>query len=275
MKKALVILTPIFCAAGIALRILFPETEEANGMVLGGQHFSYVALLSIFALLFALVTFIFSHKQKATEMHIGKTAGIVLFIAAVAVGFDALVNLIENITSEVGIDIFPVCLSALEFISAIILVIFACSILTGFDFKYEKSLIFALIPLLWLLIKLSYEFLGYTRVANITEHYFPMLMSAGTVMFLLYYFKSAAKGFSASASTVICLSLPAAFFSFVTVVPSVIKVFNETDISFLDAVTGFDIACLLIGLFAFITSIKLAFSDKKRLQMMEEYDNEN
>ena len=274
MRKILVILTPVLCAAGIALRILFPGAEDA-GATLGGQHLSYVAMLSLLVMVFALVTFIVTHKQKTSEIHIGKPAGIILFIAAVAVGFDALIGLIENFTSEIGIDVFPLCLNALEFISAIILVVFACTILTGFDFKYEKSLIFALIPLFWLLIKLSYEFLGYTRVANISDHYFPMLMTAGTVMFLLYYFKSAANKFSVSAGTVICLSLPAAFFSFTAVVPSAVKVLRETDASFLEAVTGFDIACLLIGIFAFVTAIKLAFAKEEQFPALEEYDDEN
>ena len=142
------------------------------------------------------------------------------------------------------------------------IVIFACQIFTGFDFKYKLSLLLALIPLIWMLVKLSYEFLGYTRVANISDHYFHVLMTASTVMFLLYFFKSTAKGFTASTAPVVGLSLPAALFSCMTVIPNTIDALTSEGVSFFDAVSGFDFACLLIAVFAALVSAKLAFAQK-------------
>lgn len=214
MRKTLVIATPIFCMAGTALRILSSKYPAASGAVVVGQKLSFVAMLSVLAVIFMLVVLICTRKQRHAEAAAPKTAGVFMFAAAVALGFDSVMKTLENVMSEIKIDVFPLILSISEFISAIILVVFSCMILTGFDFKYEKSLLLSLVPLIWLLVKLSYEFLGYTRVANISSHYFHMLMSASTVMFLLYYFKSSAKNFSEGAGSVIVLSLPSVLFSF-------------------------------------------------------------
>lgn len=261
MRKALVIATPVVCAAGIALRLLSMKNESFPYVVIGGQKFSFAALLSILALIFAIVVMIVTRKENGGEETAPKGAGAVLFASAIALGIDAVLRVVENISGS-SADAFAVLLGLFEFVSAVIIVVFACQIFTGFDFKYRLSLLLALIPLIWLLVKLSYEFLGYTRVANISDHYFHVLMTASTVMFLLYYFKSNAKDFTASTASVVGLSLPAALFSCMTVIPNCVDALTNDEVSFFSAVSGFDIACLLISVFAVMISAKLSFAQK-------------
>jgi len=258
MRKALVIATPVICAAGVVLRLLSMKNESFPYVVIGGQKFSFAALLSILTLIFAIVVMLLTRKENGGETTAPKYAGAVLFAAAIALGFDAVMRVVENVTS----DAVAVLIGVFEFISAAVIVVFACQIFTGFDFKYRLSLLLALIPLIWLLVKLSYEFLGYTRVANISDHYFHVLMTASTVMFLLYYFKSTAKGFTASTASVVGLSLPAALFSCMTVIPNCVDALTNEEVSFFDAVSGFDVSCLLIAVFAVMVSAKLAFAQK-------------
>ena len=262
MRKALVISTPIICAAGVVLRLLSMKNESFPHVVIGGQKFTLAALLSILTLIFAIVVMILTRKENGGETTAPKYAGAVLFAAAIALGFDAVQKVLENLLSGGNSDVFAILLGVFEFISAVIIVVFACQIFTGFDFKYRLSLLLALVPLIWLLVKLSYEFLGYTRVANISDHYFHVLMTASTVMFLLYYFKSTAKGFTASTASVVGLSLPAALFSCMTVIPNCVDALTGEDVSFFDAVSGFDFACLLIAVFAVMVAAKLAFAQK-------------
>lgn len=263
MRKALVIATPVICAAGVVLRLLSMKVESFPYVLLGGQKFSFAALLSIFALIFAIVVMILTRKENGGETTAPRSAGAVLFAAAIALGFDAVQKVLENVLSDNALDVFAMLLGFFEFVSAVIIVVFACQIFTGFDFKYRLSLLLALIPLVWLLVKLSYEFLGYTRVANISDHYFHVLMTAGTVMFLLYFFKSTARGFTSSTASVVGLSLPAALFSTMTVIPNIIDALTNEDVAFFDAVSGFDFACLLVAVFAVIVSAKLAFGQKE------------
>ncbi len=265
MRKALVISTPVFCAAGTVLRLLSLRDISFPHIMIGGQKFTFAALLSILALVFAVVVTIMTRKENGGETVAPKPAGAVLFAAAIALGFDAVQKVLENLLSDASADAFAVLLGVFEFVSAIVVVVFACQIFTGFDFKYRLSLLLALIPLVWLLVKLAYEFLGYTRVANISDHYYHVLMTASTVMFLLYYFKSTAKGFAASAASVVGLSLPAAMFSCMTVIPSFIDALTGEGAYFFDAVTGFDFACLLTAVFAVIVSAKLAFAQKNAI----------
>ena len=262
MRKSLVIATPVICAAGTVLRLLSLKNPSFPHVVIAGQEFSFAALLSILALIFAIVVMVFTRKENGGETTAPKSAGAVLFAAAIALGFDAVQRVLENVLSSADADAFAVILGVFEFVSAVIIVVFACQIFTGFDFKYRLSLLLALIPLIWLLFKLSYEFLGYTRVANISDHYFHVLMTASTVMFLLYFFKSTAKGFTASTASVVGLSLPAALFSCMTVIPNTIVALTDKEVSFFDAVSGFDFACLLVAVFAVIVSAKLAFAQK-------------
>ena len=198
MRKALVIATPVICAAGVVLRLLSMTNDSFPHVLLGGQKFSFAALLSIIALVFAIVVMILTRKENGGETTAPKSAGVVLFAAAIALGFDAVQKVLENALSDAELDLFALLLGLFEFVSAVVIVVFACQIFTGFDFKYRLSLLLALIPLIWMLVKLSYEFLGYTRVANISDHYFHVLMTASTVMFLLYFFKSTAKGWNSS-----------------------------------------------------------------------------
>ena len=58
------------------------------------------------------------------------------------------------------------------------------------------------------------------------------------------------------------LSLPAAMFSCMTVIPSFVDALTDEGVYFFDAVSGFDFACLLIAAFAVIVSAKLAFAQK-------------
>ena len=262
MRKALVIATPVFCVAGTVLRLLSLRNDSFPHIMIGGQEFTFAALLSILALIFAVVVMIVTRKENSSETVAPKSAGAVLFAAAIALGFDAVQKVLENLLSAASADAFAILIGLFEFVSAIIVVVFACQIFTGFDFKYKLSLLLALIPLIWLLVKLAYEFLGYTRVANISDHYYHVLMTASTVMFLLYYFKSTAKGFSASTASVVGLSLPAAMFSCMTVIPSFADALTGEGVYFFDVVTGFDFACLLIAVFAVIVSVKLAFAKK-------------
>ncbi len=262
MRKALVIATPVICAAGVVLRLLSMTNDSFPHVLLGGQKFSFAALLSIIALVFAIVVMILTRKENGGETTAPKSAGVVLFAAAIALGFDAVQKVLENALSDAELDLFALLLGLFEFVSAVVIVVFACQIFTGFDFKYRLSLLLALIPLIWMLVKLSYEFLGYTRVANISDHYFHVLMTASTVMFLLYFFKSTAKGFTASTAPVVGLSLPAALFSCMTVIPNTIDALTSEDVSFFEAVSGFDFACLLIAVFAVLVSAKLAFAQK-------------
>ncbi len=260
MRKALVIATPVFCVTGTLLRLLSLKNAAFPHVLLGGQKFSFAALVSILAIIFAIVVMIMTRKENGGETIAPKAAGAVLFAAAIALGFDAVQKVLENVLSEAEFDLFALLLGLFEFVSAVIIVVFACQIFTGFDFKYRLSLLLALIPLIWLLVKLAYEFLGYTRVANISDHYFHVLMTASTVMFLLYFFKSTAKGFTSSTAAVVGLSLPAALFSCMTVIPNFVDALTAEGVSFFDAVSGFDFACLLIAAFAVIVSAKLAFS---------------
>ena len=265
MRKSLVIATPVFCVAGTVLRLLSLSDDSFPHVMLGGQKFTFAALISILAIVFAVVVMILTRKDNGGETVAPKASGAVLFAAAIAFGFDAVQKVLENVLSDAPFDAFALLLGVFEFISAIVIVIFACQIFTGFDFKYKLSLLLALIPLIWLLVKLAYEFLGYTRVANISAHYYHVLMTASTVMFLLYYFKSTAKGFAASAASVAGLSLPAAMFSCMTVIPSFIDALTGEVAYFFDAVTGFDFACLLTAVFAVIVSAKLAFAQKNAM----------
>ena len=261
MRKSLVIATPVICTVGIILRLLSMKNESFPYVVIGGQKFSFAAVLSILTLIFTIVVMIATRKDNGGETTVPKSAGAVLFASAIALGIDAVLRVIENVSGS-NSDAFAVLLGLFEFVSAIVIVVFACQIYTGFDFKYKFSLLLALIPLIWLLVKLSYEFLGYTRVANISDHYFHVLMTASTVMFLLYYFKSTAKGFTSSTASVVGLSLPAALFSCMTVIPNCIDALTNEDVSFSSAVSGFDFSCLLIAVFAVIVSAKLAFAQK-------------
>ena len=261
MRKALVIATPVICAAGTVLRLLSMNSDSFPHVVIGGQIFSFAALLSILALIFAIVVMIFTRKENGGETTAPKYAGAVLFAAAIAFGVDSVQRVLETVLAN-SVDLFALLLGIFEFVSAVIIVVFACQIFTGFDFKYKLSLLLALIPLIWLLFKLSYEFLGYTRMANISDHYFHVLMTASTVMFLLYFFKSTAKGFTASTASVVGLSLPAALFSCMTVIPDAIGALTEEDVAFFDAVSGFDFACLLIAVFAVMIAAKLAFAQR-------------
>ena len=262
MRKALVIATPVFCVAGVVLRLLSMKNEAFPYVMIGGQKFSFAALLSILALIFAIVVMILTRKENGGETTAPKSAGVVLFAAAIALGFDAVQRVLETALSG-SVDVFVLLLGLFEFVSAVVIVVFACQIFTSFDFKYRLSLLLALIPLIWLLVKLAYEFLGYTRVANISDHYFHVLMTASTVMFLLYYFKSTANGFTTSTAAVTGLSLPAALFSFMTVIPNAVDAIGDEEVAFFDVVSGFDIACLLVSVFAVIVSAKLAFAQRK------------
>lgn len=262
MRKALVIATPVFCVAGTVLRLLSLKSASFPHVLLGGQKFSFAALVSVLAIVFAIVVMFMTRKENGGETTAPKAAGAVLFAAAIALGFDAVQKVLENILSDADLDAFALLLGIFEFVSAVIIVVFACQIFTGFDFKYKLSLLLALVPLIWLLVKLAYEFLGYTRVANISDHYFHVLMTASTVMFLLYFFKSTARGFTASTAAAVGLSLPAALFSCMTVIPNFIDALTAEDVSFFDAVSGFDFACLLVAVFAVMVSARLAFSQR-------------
>lgn len=261
MRKALVTATPVICLAGTVLRLLSMNNESFPHVLIGGQKFSFAALLSILAMIFAIVVMILTRKDNGGETTAPKYAGAVLFAAAIAFGVDSVQRVLESVLSQ-SVDIFALLLGVFEFVSAVIIVVFACQIFTGFDFKYKLSLLLALIPLIWLLFKLSYEFLGYTRVANISDHYFHVLMTASTVMFLLYFFKSTAKGFTASTASVVGLSLPAALFSCMTVIPNAVSALGDEEVAFFDAVSGFDFACLLIAVFAVMIAAKLSFAQR-------------
>ncbi len=262
MRKALIILTPIFCIAGVLLEIFSSSIGGFDSIALGNTVLTYTAILSILALLLTVVTVILTRKQGGSEATPSKLSGIILFIASLALGFDAFHNLLTAFTSENHSGVFPIIISVFEFISAIIIVIFACKIFLNFELKYEKSLILALVPSAWLLVKLAYEFLGYTRVADISSHYYHVLMTASALMYLLYYFKSASDGFKTSLAPVICFTLPIALFSLVTVVPSLVTAISESS-SIIDSISGFDIFCLLLAVFSYVTSLKLTFSSDK------------
>ena len=89
MRKTLVIATPVICAAGVVLRLLSMKVESFPYVLLGGQKFSFAALLSIFALIFAIVVMILTRKENGGETTAPRSAGAVLFAAAIALGFDA------------------------------------------------------------------------------------------------------------------------------------------------------------------------------------------
>lgn len=259
MRKALVISTPIIGILGIVLQVFSDSIPGSNSLSIGNTVFSYTAILSILVLLFTVAAMIVTRKENASGASVFKTSGIILFIAALALGLDAFQNVLLTLTSGDGISFFPFAVSIFEFISAIVIVVFSCKIFLNFELKHDKSLLLAIIPVIWLLIKLAYEFLGYTRVADISAHYYHVLMTSTTLMYLLYYFKSASNGFTSSVYPVVCLTLPLCFFSLVTVIPTFVNAISLSE-SVFDAISGFDIFCLLIGVFAFITSINLVSS---------------
>ncbi len=259
MRKALVISTPLVSAVGVLLQILLGGT---NALSFGNTSLTYTALLSIAAIIFSITVMLTSRKAGCNVSTSPKASGIILFIASLALGFDAIQGFLTNITSKTSSGAFPLLICGFEFVSAIVIVIFACKIFLSFELKHEKSLLLALIPIIWLLFKLAYEFLGYTRVANISAHYYHVLMTASTLLYLLYFFKSTSDGFKTSVNPVICLTLPLAFFSLVTVIPNLSSAISTSE-SLLDAISGFDIYCLLIAVFAYTNAFNLTFSNKK------------
>jgi len=259
MRKALVISTPLFCIAGVLLEIL--SSDSFGKISLGNTVLTFTAILSIIAILFTVAVLSVTRKQIGSSMIPSKTSGVLLFVASLALGFDAFQGFLTALTSENHSGLFPILITVFEFISAIIIVIFACKIFLNFELKYEKSLLLSLIPTIWLLVKLAYEFLGYTRVADISAHYYHVLMTSSTLMYLLYYFKSASGGFITSVAPVVSLTLPISLFSTVTVIPSVARAINEST-SVLDVISGFDVYCLILAVFAYTTSLKLVFLNR-------------
>lgn len=263
MRKALIIITPIVTIATVVLhtlQILF-GTDDKGFQIKGFYATLPLILIIIVSVIFSFVVMFATKNKNQSEKLTPRFSGIIFFISSVLFGIDAFKTSFENITSGNPIDVFPLILSVLEFLAAIILVVFACRMIMSFDFKFEKSLLLAIVPLVWLLVKLAYEFLSYTTVANISSYYYHVLMTASVLMFLLYYFKSTASNFYLSEASVIGFTLPVMMFSFTAIIPTAIDTFTNGKNIF-ETVTFFDLSCLFIAVFAYCVSIKLTFSTK-------------
>lgn len=263
MRKSLIILTPIVTLATVILHTLqLLNGIDTNGFPIKGYFASIpLIVLVVISVLFSFVVMFVTKNKKQSEKIIPKYCGIIFFIAAVFFGIDGFKYILDFFKSNDSINVFLFVLAIFELISALILVVFSCRILMVFNFKFEKSLFLAMIPLIWLLIRLAYEFLSYTTVANISSYYYHVLMTASVLMFLLYFFKSIASNFYLSESSVIGFSLPVVMFSFTAIIPSIIKAIIDGN-NILTSVSFFDFSCLIISIFAYLVTIELTFNRK-------------